>query len=304
MTLAPGTRIRNFVLTERIGRGGMGEVWKATLDIVGKPIAVKFILADRLDTKLEARFLKEAMTMARLDHDRIVPLNDFFAVDGVFALVMPYIEGVPLANLIEAAPQGMPLQDAMSISLQILSGLDYAHDIGIVHRDIKSTNVLVTKSGKAWLMDFGISKAMGERGLTQTGTAIGTVSYMSPEQIKFPAKVDRRADIYSFGVMLYEMLTGHLPFDDPAGDSGSAYIVQTAHCIQPPPPLRTWNPDIPQDLEMIVLRSLEKEPDQRYQTCAEFALTLQNYSQNSQNGFRGGLRPEVGADLEKDLSIR
>lgn len=267
-TQQPQFRIGGYEAIRLLGRGGMGEVWLAADTRADRPVAVKFIKPGFLDDPdIRTRFLNEAKTLGRLEQDRIVTLYNVVEDGTNLALVLRFIDGTSLADRIDA--QGaLPLDFIAASARDIVPALGFAHEHGIIHRDIKPPNVLVDRMGRSFLTDFGIAIGdFAERG-TVTGFAVGTPDYMSPEQIQTPREVTiqnggHRSDIYSYGVVLYEMLTGRVPF------GGEIYQVQHAHCVEPPPPLRDVNPSVPQALEELVLRCLAKSPNDRPQSCAD-----------------------------------
>jgi eukaryotic-like serine/threonine-protein kinase len=272
-TQQPQFRIGGYELVRLLGRGGMGEVWLASDTRADRLVAIKFIKPGYLDDPaVRTRFLNEARTLGRLEQDRIVTLYNVVEDGTSLALVLRFIDGASLADRIDA--QGaLPLDFVAASARDILPALGFAHEHGIIHRDIKPQNVLVDKRGRSFLTDFGIAIGdFAERG-TVTGFAVGTPHYMSPEQIQTPRSITvqdggHRSDIYSYGVVLYEMLTGRVPF---GGDSGveEIYRVQHAHCVEPPPPLREVNSSVPPALEDLVLCCLAKKADERPQSCAE-----------------------------------
>ena len=272
-TQQPQFRVSGYELTRLLGRGGMGDVWLASDTRADRMVAIKFIKPGYLDDPaIRTRFLNEAKTLGRLEQDRIVTLYNVVEDGDNLALVLRFIDGSSLADRIDA--QGaLPLDFVAASARDILPALGFAHEHGVIHRDIKPQNVLLDKQGRSFLTDFGIAIGdFAERG-TVTGFAVGTPHYMSPEQIQTPRAITvqdggHRSDIYSYGVVLYEMLSGRVPF---GGDSGveEIYKVQHAHCVEPPPPLRDTNPSIPPSVEAVVLRCLEKKPENRPQSCAE-----------------------------------
>ncbi len=269
----PKPLIGGYEPVRLLGRGGMGEVWLASDARADRMVALKLIKPGYLDDPaMRTRFLNEARTLGRLEQDRIVTLYNVVEDETRLALVLRFIDGNSLADRIDS--QGaLPLDFVAASVRDIVPALGFAHERGIIHRDIKPQNVLVDRQGRSFLTDFGIAVAeFAERG-TMTGFSVGTPHYMSPEQIQTPRSITvqsrgHRSDIYSYGVVMYEMLTGRVPF---CGDSGveEIYKVQHAHCVEPPKPLREVNPSVPPAVEALVLRCLEKNPDRRPQTCAE-----------------------------------
>lgn len=278
---APGYRLRNFILDERIGEGGMGEVWRAHLDLIPKSVAIKVILPKHAsDEGFRARFFREATAMSAMRHPRIIPLENFFDEDGYLFLVMPFLPGESLDKVIPRHPRGIPLELIQSYSADILSALDHAHGSGIIHRDIKPQNILVTPNGEAHLMDFGIAKDLSLEGpgATTVGTIIGTPEYMSPEQILAQEALDRRTDIYSFGCVLFQMATGRLPFSSSSPGLLGRTELFRMHLETPPPKPSTFNANLPRALEAVISKALEKDRSQRFDTCSDFRKAIESIS--------------------------
>lgn len=272
--LRTGQRVGHYVLEERIGAGGMGEVWRGRHELLARPVAIKSIVPHlAADPQFASRFRQEARAQAALVHPRIVAVTDFFFIPEGFFLVMPLIAGESLERLLEHE-RVMSLATAFAVALDILDGLGYAHGKGVVHRDVKPANIMVDRQGHGYLTDFGIALMIGQQRLTQTGTTIGTPHYMSPEQILRPRQVDHRTDIYSFGCVLFEMLVGRPPFETPTEGTDTDFVVKEAHLRQRPPSPRSLNPALPAGVETVVLRALAKKPDDRFASCGEFATAL------------------------------
>ena len=277
-----GRRLPELEDFELIGPGGMGTVYKATHRELDRPVAVKVLhphLQD--DAAFAERFVREARTLARLDHPSIVRVYDFGHREGLYYLVMEFVDGATLRQAIAAG--GMAPKDALALVPRICEALQYAHDQGVVHRDIKPENILIDLDGAAKIADFGLAKLTGtptESRLTQTATVMGTPHYMAPEQIEKPAEVDHRADIYALGVVFYEMLTGELPVG------------------RFPPPSHKVEVDV--RLDQVVLRTLEKEPSLRYQQASELGTAVESLSDpewtprvlGARRRRRGGTRRE------------
>ncbi|UCG51025.1 MAG: serine/threonine protein kinase, partial [Candidatus Latescibacterota bacterium] len=205
-----GKTISHYKIVEELGRGGMGVVYKAEDTKLKRTVALKFLSPHLLtDKKQKARFLHEAQAAAALDHPNISTIHEVHEAEGHAFMVMAYIQGEDVGTKLESGP--MDLEDALEIAIQVARGLSKAHGEGIVHRDIKPGNVIITPEGQAKVVDFGLAKLADQTRLTKTGTSVGTVRYMSPEQAA-GGEVDHRTDMWSFGVMLYEMLTGDIPF--------------------------------------------------------------------------------------------
>lgn len=267
-----GEMIREYRLEAFVGKGGMATVWKARQTLLDQVRAMK-VMSEVLaaDEGFGQRFRAEAQNMARLDHPNVLSILEFFVERGQHCIVMPFIDGEPLeACLRRSGPMAAP--DAARFALPILNALDFAHERGLVHRDVKPSNILLDRAGKPLLSDFGIALMLGEERRTRTGASIGTPHYMSPEQIFRPRLVDRRSDVYSFGCVLYEMLAGRPPFIQEEGESTETVMLK--HETRPVEPPGRWNPGILPGVEAVVLRALAKKPDERFPTCAEFARAL------------------------------
>ncbi len=265
----------------------MAEVWEARHDQLGSRAAIKFLLPEFARNKdLQERFLNEGKRQAQLQHPNIIPAMDFFQVEGRSFLVMQYVEGENLESRLKLENPALTLKEIRSIATDILSALDYAHSKGVVHRDVKPSNILLDPKGRVLLMDFGIALALTEeQRLTRTNTSMGTPDYMSPEQITRPLEVDFRSDIYSFGCVLYAMLSGNPPF---SFEGATAFAIHDRHVRAAPPPLVCRNPEIPRGVVNVVLKCLEKDPANRYQTCAEIIPALEAALEGKSGGAPGG----------------
>jgi serine/threonine-protein kinase len=270
-----GQQIRDYVLDQKIGEGGMGEVWSATHQVLHRPVAIKAMAAHlAADPQFEQRFLDEARAQAILQHPRILGVTDFFREGGVYYLVMPLVYGRPLDDRLAEAGGPLPLGEAVAIASDLLDALDYAHQRGIIHRDVKPSNILLDRAGQAYLTDFGIALLVGQDRRTRTGTSLGTPHYMSPDQIRSPRTIDHRADVYSAACVIYEMLAGRPPFLADDGEGDTDFVLKEAHLRKDPEPIRRWNPAVPLAVDLAVLRGLAKQPDQRYGGCGEFRRAL------------------------------
>lgn len=275
----PGEKVREYVLQEKVGEGGMAEVWLAHHVHLDKAVALKVMNANMMNEDFNERFLNEARAMARLQHPNILSASEFFVEQGIYYLVMPYIDAGSLEDQIIAAKGPISIGMALGVSHQILAALDFAHQKGVIHRDVKPSNILMDKDGRAYLADFGIALMVGEDRKTRTGTSIGTPHYMSPEQIMRPKTMDHRADVYSFGCVLYEMLCGRPPFEAPEEEGDTDYAIKTGHLQEEVPSPRMLNPNLPAGLEAILKRVLEKNPDDRYQGCGQLSKALTDFRQ-------------------------
>lgn len=264
-----GEKIRDFVLEKKIGEGGVGEVWRAYHQALKKYYAVKVIFPHlSKQPHFHDRFIQEAITMVNLEHPHIVGVHDFFSQDGNSFLVMSYIDGGSLADLLkERGP--LPVQEAIRLSRGILDALNFANSRGVIHRDVKPNNILMRPDGHPYLVDFGIAIVMGKPRMTQFGTNIGTPEYMSPEQIK-AATIDHRTDVYSFGCVLYEMLAGRTPFGSREEGKGD-YEIMSGHLERQPESIRKRNPEVDEHLESVVKQAMAKDPDKRFTGCSAMA---------------------------------
>ena len=259
-----------YSLIAPVGGGGMATVYKARDNILGRIVAVKILREQYAgDGPFVNRFRREAQAAANLTHPNIVSVYDVGQDADIHYIVMEFVAGQSLKELINKAGGGpLTVDRAVNIAAQILAGLEYAHRSGLIHRDIKPQNVLITGDGTVKVTDFGIAKSVSDLSLTDAGMALGTAHYFSPEQAK-GERVGPQTDIYSLGVTLYEMLTGKLPFES-ENSVGLAY----KHISEAPPSPRALNPNIPLRLEAIVLKSLAKDPAQRFSSAAEMERSL------------------------------
>src|SRR6186997_3030958 len=257
-----------YRLERKLGSGGMADVWLAEDQELGRHVAVK-ILHERYanDEQFVERFRREATHAAGLSHPNIVSIYDRGVAGGSYYIVMEYIEGRTLKELIVTRGP-CPVPVAISYTRQILAALRYAHKNGIIHRDIKPHNVLVDREGRVKVADFGIARA-GASEMTEAGSIVGTAQYLSPEQAR-GAPVDESSDLYSTGIVLYELLTGTVPF------TGETPVeIAMKHLSQTPEAPSARRQDIPHDLDLVVLRALAKEPAERYRTAAELDRDLE-----------------------------
>lgn len=275
-----------YQILEELGRGGMGVVYKAEDTKLKRTIALKFLppeLTHILEVK--ERFMREAQAAAALDHPNICTVYEFDEAEEKTYISMAYIEGQSLKKKIESGP--LELDEGLRLATQVAEGLQEAHKKGVVHRDIKSANIMVTEKGQAKIMDFGLARITGGTLLTQEGMAMGTIAYMSPEQAR-GEEVDHRTDIWSFGVVLYEMFSGQLPFK---GEHDQAIIYSILK--EKPRPITDLSSEIPKSIEQVIGKALEKDLDDRYQHIDELIEDLRSIS--------AGIIPEkIKARLRKD----
>jgi eukaryotic-like serine/threonine-protein kinase len=271
----PGTEgaltqtLGKYTLGALLGQGGMGAVYRSHHPLLNRPIAIKVMLANiAADPQAHQRFLREAQVVAVLSHPNIINIFDVDVQDGQPYIVMDFAPGGSLAAQLQAGT--ITLEETLRLAIPLADALAYAHSQGLIHRDLKPANVLLRPDGSPVLADFGLARPIignSAAQITATGAVIGTLAYMAPEQ--FSAQpADARSDLYAFGVMLYEMLTGRVPFE---GDSAQ---IMYGHLQQPPPPPRQLNPGLPDPIERLILRLLEKNPDLRPHSAAELAAEL------------------------------
>ncbi len=260
-----GTSLGRYRLLRRLGRGGMSEVYLAHDELMHRDVAVKVVSSTHTD--YIERFQREAEAIGRLHHDHILPAYDFGEQPPWHYLVMPYIPYCTLQDILEKGP--LSLEYAGELLQQIASGLQYAHDEGVIHRDIKPSNILLRDDHYAYLADFGLAKAQDDHGkVTRTGVLLGTPEYMAPELADGPAT--RSSDVYALGILLYQMVTGKIPF---TGETPLiVYLKQMRE--QPVQPSRV-NPAIPHAIDVVIMRALEKDPRRRYESPMELALAYQ-----------------------------
>ncbi len=275
-----------YTIIEELGRGGMGVVYKAEDTKLKRTVALKFLPPELTHiSEVKERFVREAQAAAALDHPHICTVYEFDEAEETTFISMAYIEGQSLRKKIESGP--LELDEALKIATQVAEGLQEAHKKGVVHRDIKSANIMVTEKGQSKIMDFGLARMTGTTMLTQEGTTMGTIAYMSPEQAR-GEEVDHRTDIWSLGVVLYEMFCGQLPFK---GDHEQTVLYSILN--KKPKPITDLKTDIPVSIGQVVSKALEKNPDKRYQQAEELLDDLKSIS--------AGIVPEeIKARLRKE----
>lgn len=282
MSCMIGKTISHYKILERIGGGGMGVVYKAEDTKLKRPIALKFLPpAFATDSTTKERFVHEAQAASALQHNNICAIHEIDETDdGQMYIVMDYYEGKTLKEKLEKGK--LDIEDAINYTIQIAQGLQEAHQREIVHRDIKPANIIITEKGEAKILDFGLAKLSGQKKLTREGTTLGTVAYMSPEQVR-GEEIDHRSDIWSLGVILYETFTGQLPFK---GEYEQALMYSILN--DNPQALVNKRLDIPEELEQIIGRCLKKDRNQRFQSTREVMQHLEELR---------GQRTEFGAKV-------
>jgi serine/threonine-protein kinase len=295
-----GRQIGNYKITAKLGEGGMGAVYRGEHPLIGKRVAVK-VLLDELASKQDIvdRFFHEAKAVNDIGHQNIVDIVDFgTSPEGQVYFIMEFLDGDSMADRLRNT--GFTFPETVNVMKQCCSALQASHDKGIVHRDLKPENIFLLNRGGdrnfVKLLDFGIAKLTGEGGVpskTRTGLVIGTPAYMSPEQCEGKGRIDHRSDIYSLGCVMYEMLTGQVPFK---GEGFGEVLVR--QMTEPPAPPSQLNPHVPRDLEAVVLKSLEKAKELRFQSMNEFLNAVTNPAAFL-NGYKPSSTLELGDTLQK-----
>jgi serine/threonine protein kinase/tetratricopeptide (TPR) repeat protein len=275
--LLPGTVISHYKIIEKIGEGGMGVVYKATDTRLDRTVALKFLPPGLLcDSDAKARFEHEAKAASALNHPSIATIYEIDEAEGRCFIAMEFLEGGSLKGLLKT--RDLSLKEILDLVIQIGEGLNVAHESGVTHRDMKPDNIMLTRKGLAKIMDFGLAKLKGATRLTREGTTLGTLRYMSPEQVRGRG-VDARSDLFSLGVVLYEMITGHLPF----GGEDEAAVMNSILNVGPEP-LARYKTDVSEGLQRIVDKALAKEKEERYQHADEVVADLKRERHISDGG--------------------
>jgi serine/threonine-protein kinase len=265
-------RIGNCRIVEEVASGGMAVVYRAIQDPLNRTVAIKALkTAASSEQQLVVRFEREAQSLANLQHENIIHVYDFYEERGALFIVMEYVEGIDLYDLLDRCGR-LPYDVAAIVAMQVARALDYIHYRGIIHRDIKPANIMVSRQGGVKLMDFGIARdEVYDEDLTETGTGIGTPSYMSPEQI-LGDKLDPRSDLFSLGIVLYQMCTGRKPFVEDEQKS-VMHQIRLEKFVSP----RKLNPEIPRELERIMAKCMQKLPRDRYRSAQDLVMALERF---------------------------
>ncbi|HNW59827.1 MAG TPA: protein kinase [bacterium] len=301
MNIEANSMIRDYRILRKLGEGGMGTVYLAEDTMLERQVAIKILNPNLTeDPQFVERFRSEAKVQSRLVHPHIASLHTFFIEEGCYCIVMEYAEGKTLKTMIENLLGRMPEERALRIFDQILQAVGYAHSKGIVHRDLKPSNIIVDADDRVKVMDFGIAKIIGEKGMTRTGAKIGTLYYMSPEQVRAQKDIDQRSDIYSLAIILYEMLTKQLPFN---ADTESDFEVMQEIVEREIPPLKQLAPEVSHATEVALVAAAAKDREARLQSCQAFmnALAGRLPIPNQQHASPAAVRQPV---FQSDVSHR
>ena len=283
-----------YAIIEELGRGGMGVVYKAEDTQLKRTAALKFLPPERTHIpELHERFMHEAQAAAALNHPNIITIYEINEHQNQTFIAMEYIEGQTLKDRVDQQP--LPLEEVIDITLQLAEGLKKAHQKEIVHRDIKPANIIITDEGVVKILDFGVAKLRGTTRLTREGTTIGTAGYMSPEQA-LGKEADHRSDIWSLGVILYEMITGHLPFE---GEHHQAVIYAILN--KEPEPVTGLRSGVPLELERIINKALAKNPEERYQSVADLKVDLKTLAKRAKTT---GTSPSTTSRIEQEAKAK
>jgi serine/threonine protein kinase len=263
-----GKLIGTYKIIEKIGEGGMGSVYKGLDEMLEREVAIKVLRPELASQEhVVERFRTEAKTLAKLNHTNIATVFNFIHQDDHYFMVMEFVRGETLDHIIRRTG-AMLYEQAVGMFCHVLDGLEHAHSLGIIHRDIKPANIMLTDVGIVKVMDFGIARVLGTSRMTKQGNIIGTIEYMSPEQVR-GEETDARSDIYSAGILFYEMLTGRVPFE-----SKSEFELMKSQIEDPPPPPRKFATYIPEQAEQAIMRALAKKPEARYESATAFRQEL------------------------------
>lgn len=263
-----GQTIGNYKIIRSLGEGGVGRVYQGVDTMLDREVAIKVLRPELArQTSIVERFRSEAVLLAKLNHPNIATLYSLLRQGDELFMVLEFIRGETLEQLLHRRG-ALPEDDAIPIFCQALDGINHAHELGIVHRDVKPGNMILTSNGILKVLDFGIARLLGTSRMTKMGNIIGTLEYMSPEQVR-GLETDARSDIYGLGIMLYEILTGRLPFE-----SENEFLLMKAQTEEMPALPRSINPNISETVETAIMKALAKNPDERFQSAGEFLDSL------------------------------
>lgn len=301
-----GEQILNYKIVTKIGEGGMGSVFLGQHIQLGRKAAIKALHPNLVSNPMiRERFKNEAATMAHLRHPNIVGLYDYLETTNGLYLIMEYVQGKPLDEYIHQISGPIPEANATELFIQILDGFEYAHNQGVVHRDIKPSNLIITPELEVKILDFGIAKLLdgSSKSLTQAGSRMGTILYMSPEQVK-GQEVDRRSDIYALGITLFQMLTGRSPYNE---QTATEYEIYNQIVNHPLPKAQSFYPKVSARMQSIIDQATSKMPYERFQSCAEFKRVLlgENYLSKSSPNYANmgmGKTPPVAQNMGNNLN--
>ena len=286
-----GSIISHYKVLSEVGRGGMGVVYKAEDTSLDRPVALKFLAAHLVeDTEIRKRFEREAKAAAALNHPNVCTVHEIAEANDRTFIAMAFLEGEPLEKKIEAGP--LKLKDALDFAIQTAKGLQAAHGKKIVHRDIKPANLMIGEDGHVTIMDFGLALLADRSKLTRLDETMGTVTYMSPEQT-YGMELDHRTDVWSLGVVIYEMVCGQRPFK---GHYDKAVMYSITN--EEPEPMTALRTGVPMELELLVDKCLAKEADRRYQSTADMVVDLETLSDKLKSGKSTILTPQAARQTE------
>lgn len=276
-----GQIVGNYKIEAKLGEGGMGAVYRGVDTMLDREVAIKALKPELASqTSIVERFRSEAVTLAKLNHPNIAALYTMFRQGEELYMVLEFVRGETMDTIMQKRG-ALPAEEAIPVFCQVLDGIDHAHELGIVHRDIKPANIMLTENGKLKVLDFGIARLLGSARMTRAGNIIGTLEYMAPEQVK-GQETDARSDIYALGMMLYEVLTGRLPFQ-----TDNEFELMKLQTETMPPSPREINPLIPTEVEEAIMRAIQKNPDERFQTAGEMRGLLLEAGFGAQGTMHG-----------------